>query len=186
MSSKNSDSNPIGKFVIMYFFLGLALFLPAGTLFWLEGWIYLIIMITFSISLILYLKKNDPDLLKERTKTKPTESWDKKISNIGALFFIPMYIIPGFDAVRFQWSNVPIFINIIGFIGMILSLIIFFLVIKENTYSSRIVEIQKDRGHEVITTGPYKIVRHPMNVAVIFLYICLALLSARFSPSYRV
>ena len=161
----------------MYIFIALALFLPAGTIFWLQGWIYIIIMIIFSSSYITYLARKDPELLKARAKTKTTESWEKKLGVIGTPFFILMYIIPGFDAIRFQWLNVPLYVSIIGFIGMILALILFFFVSRENMYLSRVVEIQEDRGHTVITTGPYRIIRHPMYLAVIILYIshCLAL-----------
>lgn len=169
---KKSNSNPVIKFSIMYIVLGLALFLPAGTIFWLEAWIYLAIFITYSINLMFYLKKNDPELLKSRTKFKTEVSWDKKISSIGAVFMIAMYIMPGFDVVRFQWSHIPLYIELVGFIGIILSLLTHFLVIKENTFLSRVVEIQKDRGHKVITTGPYRIIRHPMYLGVIFMYIC--------------
>lgn len=161
----------------MYIFIALALFLPAGTIFWLQGWIYLIVMITFSTSFITYLTKKDPELLKARAKIKTTERWDKKLSIIGTPFFILLYIIPGFDAVRFKWSNLPFYISIIGYIGMIIAIIIFLLVSRENTYLSRVVEIQEERGHKVITTGPYRIIRHPMYFSVIILYIshCLAL-----------
>ena len=177
MSKEKQEPNPITRFIIMYIFIALALFLPAGTIFWLQGWIYLILMIIFSTSLLTYLARKDPELLKARAKTKTTESWDKKIGYINTPFFILMYILPGFDAVRFQWSNVPLLVSIIGFMGMILALILFFIVIRENTYLSRIVEIQEERGHEVITTGPYRIIRHPMYLSVTILYIshCIAL-----------
>lgn len=172
ISEKNSKPNSVIKFIILYIFLALALFLPAWTILWLQGLIYMSIMIIFSTTLLTYLKKKDPELLKTRAKTKATESWDKKISAIGGIFFMALYILPGLDAVRFQWSRVSAIINMIGFIGMILSLILFFLVNRENTYLSRVVEIQADRGHEVISTGPYRIVRHPMYLAVIVLYTC--------------
>ena len=161
----------------MYIFIALALFLPAGTIFWLQGWIYIAIMICFSTSLLTYLTKKDPELLKARAKTKSTESWDNKLGIIGTPFYILLYVLPGFDAVRFRWSNVPPLINIIGFIGMIIATTLFILVMRENRYLSRVVEIQEERGHKVITTGPYRIVRHPMYVAVIILYIshCIAL-----------
>jgi len=177
LNDTNSEPNPYVRFIIMYIFIALALFLPAGTIFWLQGWIYILIMITCSASFITYLTKKDPELLKARAKTKTTESWDKKLGIIGTPFFILMYILPGFDAVRFQWSNLPLYISVIGFIGMILAIILFFLVSRENTYLSRVVEIQEERGHKVITTGPYRIVRHPMYSAVIVLYIshCIAL-----------
>ena len=177
MNDKNSDPNPYIRFVIMYVFMALALFLPAGTLFWLQGWIYIVIMISFSTTLMTYLTKKDPELLKARAKTKATESWDKKLGIIGTPFFILMYILPGFDAVRFRWSKLPLYISIIGFVGMILAVILFSLVLRENRYLSRVVEVQEERGHRVITTGPYRIVRHPMYFAVIVLYIshCFAL-----------
>ena len=177
MTDKDSEPNPYVRFIIMYIFIALALFLPAGTIFWLQGWIYLVIMICFSISLLTYLTKKDPELLKARARSKSTESWDNVLGLIGTPFFVLMYILPGFDAVRFRWSNVPPLINIIGFIGMIVATILFILVMRENRYLSRVVEIQEERGHKVITTGPYRIVRHPMYVAVIILYIshCVAL-----------
>ncbi|MCK4286974.1 MAG: isoprenylcysteine carboxylmethyltransferase family protein [Candidatus Lokiarchaeota archaeon] len=172
MSEKNTDPNPVIRFILMYIILALALFIPAGTILWLQGGIYIIMMIVFSTSFIIYLKKKDPELLKARAKTKTTESWDKKIGIIAGVFFLAMYILPGFDAVRFHWSSVPLLINMIGFAGMILAVIFFLLVSRENTYLSRVVEIQDERGHKVITTGPYKIVRHPMYLAVIVLYLC--------------
>ena len=177
MVDKNSEPNPYVRFIIIYIFIALALFLPAGTIFWLQGWIYFIIMIVFSTSYMTYLTKKDPELLKARAKTKTTESWDKKILIFSTPAFLMMYILPGFDAVRFQWSMVPLYINIIGFVGMILGIFFFFLVSRENTYLSRVVEIQEERGHKVITTGPYRIVRHPMYVAVIVLFVshCFAL-----------
>ena len=172
MSDKNTDPNPVIRFILMYIILALALFIPAGTIFWLQGGIYITMMIIFSTSLITFLKKKDPELLKARAKTKTTESWDKKIGVIVGIFILAMYILPGFDAVRYHWSSIPLLVNIIGFVGMVLAAILFFFVSRENTYLSRVVEIQEERGHKVITTGPYKIVRHPMYLAVIVLYIC--------------
>ena len=177
MTEQNSEPNPYLRFIIIYIFIALALFLPAGTIFWFQGWIYIIIMILFSTTLLIYLTKKDPELLRARAKTKTTESWDKKLLVFSTPLFILIYILPGFDAVRFRWSSTPFYINIIGFIGMILTIILFFLVNRENTYLSRVVEIQEERDHKVITTGPYRIVRHPMYFAVIILFIshCFAL-----------
>jgi protein-S-isoprenylcysteine O-methyltransferase Ste14 len=102
---------------------------------------------------------------------KPTAKvWDKVILLISTIVFVPFLILPGLDAVRFQWSSIPPLIKMVGFIGIILSLILVFWVMRENTYLSRIVEIQKERGHRVITTGPYQYVRHPMYFGVIVLF----------------
>ena len=89
----------------------------------------------FFFDLYYFLKKNDPELLKARAKTRPMESWDNINSSISGIFFIAMYVLPGFDAVRYQWSSVPFYINIIGFMGIDLSLIFFFwLIMKIRIY----------------------------------------------------
>ena len=90
--------------------------------------------------------------------------------------FLPIFIIPGFER-KYGWSNVPFWVKIIGFVGFSLGLIIIFLVMKENTFLSKAVEIQKDRGHKVITTGPYSVVRHPMYSGFILfmVFYCFAL-----------
>jgi protein-S-isoprenylcysteine O-methyltransferase Ste14 len=157
--------------------LGLALFLPAGTIFWWEAWVYLIIFVIFFIFYFCYFYKIDPELLEKRFEIKLKKRWDKIIMVFLGLSFTALFILPGFDAVRFEWFEIPIFIEIIGFIGMFLSLIIIFLVMRENTYLSRVIEIQKERGHKIITTGPYRIIRHPMyaGFSLYCLFHCLAL-----------
>ena len=90
--------------------------------------------------------------------------------------FFPTFIIPGFER-KYSWSYVPFWVEILGFTILSLGLIIIFLVMKENTFLSKAVEIQEERGHTVITTGPYRIVRHPMYLGFILfiVFYCLAL-----------
>jgi protein-S-isoprenylcysteine O-methyltransferase Ste14 len=157
-------------------FLGLGLFIPFGSFLWLEAWIYLGIFFTFFTSYILYFSKHDPEMLQKRAKPQFKEKWDIIVMIFMGFGFFPTFIIPGFE-LRFGWSNVPIFIKIIGFVGMSLGLVLIFLVMKENTFLSKAVEIQEDRSHTVITTGPYRIVRHPMYLGFILfiVFYCLAL-----------
>jgi len=163
------------RFVAGITVMSVAFFGSAGTLVWPEAWLYMIIQFSFSAMLGAWLKKHNPDLLKDRMAfLKPTaKNWDKVILIISTVVFIPYLILPGLDAVRFQWSTVHLLIKVVGFIGIILSFILVFWVMRENTYLSRIVEIQKERGHKVITTGPYQYVRHPMYFGVIVLFISI-------------
>jgi protein-S-isoprenylcysteine O-methyltransferase Ste14 len=149
-----------------------AFFGSAGTLDWPEAWLYMILQFSFSAMLAVWLKRRNPELLRDRMAfLKPTaKNWDKIILIISTVVFVPYLILPGLDAVRFQWSSVPPIIKGVGFIGIILSFTLVFWVMKENTFLSRIVEIQKERGHKVITTGPYQYVRHPMYFGVIILF----------------
>lgn len=93
----------------------------------------------------------------------------------GTIISIPFLILPGIDAVRYRWSQIAMPIKTAGFAAIIASFILIFYVMRENTYLSRVVEIQKDRGHKVITTGPYRYVRHPMYVGVIILLVSVPL-----------
>jgi protein-S-isoprenylcysteine O-methyltransferase Ste14 len=149
-----------------------AFFGSAGTLAWPEAWLYIIIQYSFSTIFAIWLKKYNPELLRDRMAfLKPAaKRWDKAILLISTVIFVPYLILPGLDAVRFQWSSVPPLIKIVSFVGIILSYILLFWVMRENTYLSRIVEIQTERGHRVITTGPYQYVRHPMYFGVIVLF----------------
>lgn len=131
------------------------------------------IFTTYSLITVLYLNKHDPELAKERRKNKfkAEKRWDQIIIVIVGLGFIPWIIVPGYDAVRYQWSSVPIYLKIVGFVGIILSFVLLFQVTKKNSFAARIVKIQEEKEHQVITTGPYKYIRHPMYTACLFLII---------------
>jgi len=155
------------------------LFGAPGTIAWPEGWLYMLIQFGSSIFMVAWLKKYNPELLKVRVdvRKRVTKPWDRAILILVFATCVPLFILPGLDAVRYQWSHVPLLLKIIGFIGLILSSGLIFWVVRTNPYSSAAVEIQEDRGHKVITTGPYEYVRHPMYVGAIlgFFSIPLAL-----------
>jgi protein-S-isoprenylcysteine O-methyltransferase Ste14 len=166
----------ICKSIIGVFLLLALLFGPAGTLKWTEAWLYIIIYLIAVEGVILWMKKKSPGLLKERMSTKKdAKSWDKKIIRGYVLCLMIMLAVAGLDAVRFRWSRVPLSLKITGFLGFIPTFLLGFWAMTQNPYLSDLVRIQKDRGHCVCTTGPYKYVRHPMYVGVILLILCLPL-----------
>jgi protein-S-isoprenylcysteine O-methyltransferase Ste14 len=156
------------KVIISIIVLLLLLFGSAGTIYWMEAWILLILYFINVIGFFIWLKKNNPELLKERTSRRSEGKWwDQIILTIYTILLMFMLVICGIDAVRFHWSNLPLILKIIGFIGYITSAIIISLTIKENAYLSAVVRIQKDRSQQVVKTGPYKYVRHPMYSGII-------------------
>ncbi len=165
------------RLITVLFLLGLIFFGTAGTLAWPEAWIYIVTHFSFSAYISVWLLKHNPGLLKDRMTMmkKSAYSWDKVILIGTTPFFLALVMIPGFDAVRYQWSRVSVVIKILSFVGIFVSIAWFFRVLKENSHLTRIVEIQTQRNHRVVTTGPYKFVRHPMYFGVIVLFFCIPL-----------
>ncbi|UCE07637.1 MAG: isoprenylcysteine carboxylmethyltransferase family protein, partial [bacterium] len=153
-----------GMFIVI---MGLMFFLPAGTFRYWEAWVYIAILVTPMIIFLFYLIKHDPELLERRMRTKEKQAEQKTIIKIGSLIFILIYLIPGFDQ-RYGWSSVPVGIIIIADIIVFCGYLLFARVLMENSYASRIVEVEQQQT--VITTGPYKIVRHPLYSAVLLMY----------------
>ncbi len=157
------------KIIILYpLFIGLFLFLPAGSFRFWEGWIYSFVLFIPLVTTLVYLVKNDPELLKRRMRVKEKETKQKLIVGISRIPFILGFIIPGLDF-RFNWSEISPTIVITADIIVFLGYWLVFLVFRENSYTSRIVEVEK--GQRVITTGPYAVVRHPMYTGIILMYL---------------
>jgi len=165
----------IAKVLILYpVFIGVFLFLPAGSFRYYEAWIYSLALFIPMITTLLYLVKYDPKLLERRMRYKEKEEKQKLIIRLARLPFILGFLIPGFDY-RFGWSDIPMAFVIVANVIVMAGYFFVFLVFRENSYTSRIVEVEKEQ--EVITTGPYSIVRHPMytGTIVMFLFTPLAL-----------
>ena len=155
------------RFVAALLLLGLIFFLPAWTYKYWQAWVYMLVLFVPMSVLVRYLYKHDPALLERRMRMKERQKTQKVVIPLSFLFFLPAFIIPGFD-VRFGWSNVPWVVVIIADIIVVFSYLMIALVFKTNSYASRIVEVEK--GQKVITTGPYAVVRHPMYLASLMLY----------------
>lgn len=165
----------IAKVLILYpVFIGVFLFLPAGSFRYYEAWIYSLALFIPMITTLLYLVKYDPKLLERRMRYKEKEEKQKLIIRLARLPFILGFLIPGFDY-RFGWSDIPMAFVIVANVIVMAGYFFVFLVFRENSYTSRIVEVEKEQ--EVITIGPYSIVRHPMytGTIVMFLFTPLAL-----------
>ena len=161
------------KIVGMFVVFALVLFLAAGTVVWLAGWAFLVLFFGFTIALSRWLLRHNPGLLTERMTGigKPDQkTWDKVFFVVANVLFLAWLIVMPLDAVRFHWSQMPLWLQVVGAILLLGSFELFFLTFRENAYLSPAVRVQAERGQTVVSTGPYQYVRHPMYAtAIIFL-----------------
>ncbi|MFT0875926.1 isoprenylcysteine carboxylmethyltransferase family protein [Rhodopseudomonas sp. G2_2311] len=143
----------------------LLLFAPAGTIAWPEGWAYLLLFFGCSTALTFWMLKVDPALLAARMQS-PLKSEqkprDRAIVSLLLIFFGAWYVFIALDAQRFEWSDVPIWLQVIGAVLMVWSFWGFLTVLRVNSFAATTIGVQKERNQRVIASGPYAVIRHPM------------------------
>jgi len=152
--------------LLMY---ALPLFLPAGIRAWPAAWIFLVLWLGFWLAILLWLSRHNPGLLVERMRlrTPDQQGWDKML---GPLLYVSIFAwlcFISFDSVRFRWSPVSVWLQVVGVLILLDSFYLYFLTFRENSYLSPLVRIQDERGQMVISSGPYHYVRHPMYAATV-------------------
>ena len=149
------------------FFL-LIFLLPAGTWNYWQAWLYIGALFIPMLFVIAYFMKRDPSLLERRMKMREERGQQRRIIGVSVLFFIFGYLLPGFD-IRYGWSNMPAWVSIAAAAVMFLSYLLVFRTMQVNSVLSRVIEV--DENQKVIDTDVYGIVRHPMYVGMIALYV---------------
>ena len=152
--------------------IGVLLFLPAGTWNYPGAWLLAgILFVPMIIAGIVMMLKN-PELLRNRLKSKEKEKEQSLVIKLSGLMFIAGFIVAGLDF-RFQWLVLPDWVSWVAAVFFLLAYVMYAEVLRENTYLSRTVEVQENQ--KVIDTGLYGIVRHPMYSATIILFLAMPL-----------
>jgi len=184
MNSTNKLS--IGQiiFTILYlpFWPAFVLFL-SNDWFWTEGWIFGIWFLATSVAVMIYLYVKDPSLLVERYRKPGTgnqKAWDKAVFvGIVAIFLIWVVIIP-LDK-RHRWTTqFPILIKYIGGVMLMISSFFLFRAFTDNTFLSPLVRVQKERQQQLVTSGVYAFVRHPMYLGALLMFLGTPLLTGSY------
>jgi protein-S-isoprenylcysteine O-methyltransferase Ste14 len=155
------------------------LFVSAGTLLWPAGWTFIAIFFSFAVAIVLWLARKEPELLAERMSSPMQRGqplWDKVLVVAVMVLFVAWLILMPLDAVRFGWSEVPEWLQILGALGVVLSFYIMCLTFRENAYLALVVKVQEERGQSVVSTGPYRYVRHPLYASTFLFFPGSALL----------
>ncbi|HLC09053.1 MAG TPA: isoprenylcysteine carboxylmethyltransferase family protein [Methyloceanibacter sp.] len=160
----------VRRTVISVLVMGLLLFVAAGTADWPSAWIFLVSQLLISLAGGVWLARKDPELLAERLKPlfQPgQQSWDRLVLVALITLGLSWFVVMGLD-VRFGWSSVPVSVQILGASLLVPMAVLSYLTFRENRYAAPVVRVQTERGHRVISSGPYAYVRHPMYAGVIF------------------
>jgi protein-S-isoprenylcysteine O-methyltransferase Ste14 len=175
MTKHRSDTDAVtrqllSRTIFYLLFIAALLFGAAGTLAWPAAWAYVVLTGVVSIAGGLWLAQHDPDLLAERLKPmfqREQKPWDKAFMSIVLLLWCGWLVLMGLDAGRFHWSHMPLGLRLSSLVLIALGSYLVWLTFKTNSYAAPVVKVQKERGHRVVSTGPYAYVRHPMYAGAV-------------------
>ena len=161
------------KFILGFIIVGLLLFIPAGTIHYFNGLLFMaLLFIPMFIAGIIMLFLN-PELLRRRLNAKEKESEQKEVLLFSAIMFISGFIIAGLNY-RYNWIILPNIVTIISSVIFILSYIMYAEILRENSFLLRTIEV--DNNQKLVDTGMYGIVRHPMYLITIILFLSMPLI----------
>ena len=154
----------------------LCLFLPAGNWAWARGWLFFVVVVGTSILITLYLRRVNPDVIAARVnRHEGTKGWDRWLLGILIPAIVSILPVAALDDGRFHWSHVPWWVCGMGYVLLVAGLAGMTWAESVSKFFEPTVRIQTDRGHTVIDTGPYALVRHPGYVAACLLFMGMPL-----------
>ena len=160
------------KFILGVILVGALVFVPAGTISFWNGWLFMGILFIpmFGAGIVMMLK--NPYLLKKRLDVKEKRSEQSMVIKLSGLMFLAGFIVAGLNY-RFGWHMLPKAVSIGAAVAFLIAYLVYAEVLRENTYLSRTIEVQENQ--KVISTGLYGIVRHPMYSATLLLFMAMPL-----------
>ena len=162
--------NALTKFTCGLLLVGLLIFLPAGTLYYTGGWLFLgLLFVPMLIAGFVMLFKS-PEFLAKRLDAKEKQATQKGVLAFSGLMFIGGFVVAGLDH-RFGWSHMPAWVTITASVLFLAAYALYAEVMRENAYLSRTIKVEE--GQKVVDTGLYGIVRHPMYMATVLLFLMM-------------
>jgi protein-S-isoprenylcysteine O-methyltransferase Ste14 len=147
--------------------IGALLFVPAGDLGYWNGWLFMAALFIPMTIAFGYFYRTDRSLLEKRLRVREQQKEQKTYVKLSLAWFLLSFLVPGLDY-RFGWSAVPMWLVAVSVAVMLVGYVLFIVVMVQNTFASRVIEIQQHQ--RVVSTGLYSVVRHPMYMAATIMY----------------
>ena len=160
------------KFTCGLLLVGLLIFLPAGTLAYTYGWLFVALLFVPMLIAGFVMLAKSPEFLKKRLDAKEKQATQKGVLAFSGLMFIAGFVVAGLDF-RFGWSNMPSWVVTTASALFLVAYALYAEVMRENAYLSRTIKVEE--GQTVVDTGLYGIVRHPMYAVTILLFLMIPL-----------
>ena len=163
----------ITKFLLGVILIGLLIFLPAGSISFVNGWLFMLVLFVPMFLAGIVMMVRNPKLLQKRLRAKETQKEQSIVVKLSGLMFLAGFILAGLGY-RFHWYILPKGIVIGAVVVFLIAYILYAEVLRENTYLSRTIEVSENQ--QVIDTGLYGIVRHPMYSVTLFLFLSMPII----------
>ena len=163
----------LSKLIVGLGIIGLLLFLPAGSWHYWQAWLLIALLFIPMMCMGIWLLLSSPELLSKRLNNREKEQTQKHVVALSGLMFIGGFLLCGFDY-RFAWSQVPVWVVATASVFFLIGYILYAEVLRENAYLSRTIEVQDNQ--QLIDTGLYGIVRHPMYTATLLMFLSMPLI----------
>ena len=164
--------NALIKYILGLLMVCLLLFIPAGTILFFNGWLFIGLLFIPIFIFGVYLFFKSPKLLERRLNNKEKENTQKFVILISALLFIGGFVICGLDY-RYNWSSVPSYVTIISGTILLIGYVLYIVVMKQNEFLLRTINVEEEQ--KVVDTGLYGVVRHPMYFSVLLIFMSIPL-----------
>lgn len=158
------------KFLAGLVLVGVMLFLPAGTLNYVYGWLFIALLFAPMLIMGSVMLIKSPELLKRRLDSKEKQGTQKGVVALSGLMFVGGFVVAGLDF-RLAWSDMPLWVTIVASVVLFVAYALYAEVMRENAYLSRTVKVED--GQKVVDTGLYGIVRHPMYAVTVWLFLAI-------------
>lgn len=169
--------NALIKYILGFILIGALLFLPAWTIYYPGAWLFITLLFIPMLIMGIVLLIKSPSLLKMRLDNKEKEKTQRGVIALSGLMFPIGFVLSALDF-RFGWSSVPLWLTTAASVSFLIGYGIYAEVMRENSYLSRTIQVQENQ--KVISTGLYSIVRHPMYLATLFMFLPLPLILGSF------